>query len=1149
MDSSTLPLLTWDLDVNLSSQPSTRNFSKPFCCPPSPPRSTHSAELESRLSLLSPSFTSSNNTITNKYLKRKPSTQDLNAIPSYFCPSSVQLAESLPPRYGSATEERGTPSPPPLPSTPTYPSSIPSPSLASTISTLQSSTLGTPVPVGCGQQRGDQWNANREEAPVRYKRKFPNIKQAKRLPRQRASSEWRVYAAVDTGGSYKPRINLDKEASLPATCSKSESAFKAAVPTNGSRTANRRTSFNHDSPSITQITKTSGHRTADSAFSISKFKFPAPPSLDWVGTFGHLDTTTHPTTSPAIHYKGASFEVVNPHASLLLDTHSLEEPAELDGLLDNYLDDSDDSILMAYDNVTGEHFSSQMSLPSSSEGSRRRMLYTNPEDARRNIMRLPGAPSSPPQDTPTRSQQAMESGRPFLAFEPSTADLGHQVAQQSLMQPSPIERPASVERASSSSGTSTRSNPFDLHVSDHGDNPDDIAASVTGGLHVYDGNEHELQDEQEGDIAMIEDDASTEATAFAQERSTTISRIYGAYEYNTPGHGAGPSAGTGPVEGARTGRDNPSPQESSSTDSSGINPFGTEYVRMRSGSARLTGPPTIPAPPPPPQFPTYDYGSDLPTSDQTYGATGELLQMTPAIQHGGGSAAYPWPTTGSPIGLGVYMPTDSGDASNSEHVDFVRSVGQDIPAQWINADQPPSVRNSAQSRRLSGRRFLRSSSRYSIPDDDEWESIRESESRPDFTTRQSEDSIADVSDYASTHHQSRQAAQGQPTLQQSLGSDGAMRETFANKAHRQLMSRPDDRVQDMTTKRMQDILTTRIIEDNLTGKLCPTTPKVDKEKRKRDMDELNRLKAAHPAKFQVATERTAEQFEDVNLVRRSILGFGKRRVEHRNSFEEVMAEAQALGDGRTSSSRPLLPHPSSAHGHNGLDYSPTQDTSVTVHQTPSIPSLPHTPWTPLPNRPQPVLHPHRRGGATPSTQRTGNAEEFELQTLTRQGRARASIRGQRALLPLQMDGSPSASAPVGRALTDRELMQREPNWTLRPHTNRPRSNLHIDDAVPNTDVERALLRPGQINNAEMEREQKQISRKYYNWAIWCPISALLFGLGAFDRVARSRGQRSAVTEMCENHKFWALYFATPVGVVAYTIVGLITALLVVLSRR
>lgn len=166
---------------------------------------------------------------------------------------------------------------------------------------------------------------------------------------------------------------------------------------------------------------------------------------------------------------------------------------------------------MAYDNVTGEHFSSQMSLPSSSAGSRRRMLYTNPKDARRNIMRLPGAPSSSPEDTPTRSQQAVESGRPFLAFQPSTADLSHQAAQQSWVQPSPTERPPSVERTSSSSGTSTRSNPFDLHVSDHGNNLEDIEAANAGGPYVYDDNEHEIQGEQEGDIAMIEDDASTEA--------------------------------------------------------------------------------------------------------------------------------------------------------------------------------------------------------------------------------------------------------------------------------------------------------------------------------------------------------------------------------------------------------------------------------------------------------------------------------------------------------------------------------------------------------------------------------------------------------------------------------------------------------------
>ena len=85
---------------------------------------------------------------------------------------------------------------------------------------------------------------------------------------------------------------------------------------------------------------------------------------------------------------------------------------------------------------------------------------------------------------------------------------------------SPTERPPSVERASSSSGTSTRSNPFDLHLSDHGNNPDDIAATIAGGLHAYHDNEHEIQDEQEGDIAMIEDDASVEAYVSKSPRNS-----------------------------------------------------------------------------------------------------------------------------------------------------------------------------------------------------------------------------------------------------------------------------------------------------------------------------------------------------------------------------------------------------------------------------------------------------------------------------------------------------------------------------------------------------------------------------------------------------------------------------------------------------
>ena len=49
---------------------------------------------------------------------------------------------------------------------------------------------------------------------------------------------------------------------------------------------------------------------------------------------------------------------------------------------------------MPYNDLTGEMTDEQHSLATSSEANRRtRMLYSNPEDARRNIMRIPGVAS------------------------------------------------------------------------------------------------------------------------------------------------------------------------------------------------------------------------------------------------------------------------------------------------------------------------------------------------------------------------------------------------------------------------------------------------------------------------------------------------------------------------------------------------------------------------------------------------------------------------------------------------------------------------------------------------------------------------------------------------------------------------------------
>ena len=122
---------------------------------------------------------------------------------------------------------------------------------------------------------------------------------------------------------------------------------------------------------------------------------------------GHLAEPT-PSTSPAtLHYRGASFDVVNPHASLLLGGSDFETPAEIDGLLDDYFDLRHSvASMMPYADKTEEMSSSQQSLQTASSNGRRRVLYDDPDSARRTIMRMPGSVSpqaaddSPYQDSP-----------------------------------------------------------------------------------------------------------------------------------------------------------------------------------------------------------------------------------------------------------------------------------------------------------------------------------------------------------------------------------------------------------------------------------------------------------------------------------------------------------------------------------------------------------------------------------------------------------------------------------------------------------------------------------------------------------------------------------------------------------------------------
>lgn len=168
-------------------------------------------------------------------------------------------------------------------------------------------------------------------------------------------------------------------------------------------------------------------------------------------------------------YRGASFDVVNPHPFLLLDVYNFETPAEIDGLLDDYFDESNTDN-MPYDPVTGNM--SQNSLGTPIESSRRsRKLYDDMDLARRSIMRsydeLPTPPPAYLHNSPLgyRSYTSMstppDSVHEFPAVSVVTShthNVSHVVADMDDFR----STPARLSNCVNSSGTRTLSRIFTL---------------------------------------------------------------------------------------------------------------------------------------------------------------------------------------------------------------------------------------------------------------------------------------------------------------------------------------------------------------------------------------------------------------------------------------------------------------------------------------------------------------------------------------------------------------------------------------------------------------------------------------------------------------------------------------------------------------
>lgn len=249
-----------------------------------------------------------------KRVRRKQSSFDLSGPPRDLDDwplSSPSFSPYLPSSSPEAYFSRYQPPPPLLPP---FRSSPTSPSLSSTVDTLPSTSPRTPF------QRVelpfDQWSSGEPSElseKFRTKRKFPQLKVAKRLPHPAPShyhggdGTWEVHAAVIDLGEIRKVESDSSEYTVREHVIRAEESSPPRPSTAGKKGRSVRfedaSAAKHNrspspSPSLTppfppsplrpnptEHTASDEH-TQSSSYTLSKFKFPAPPGYTWAGTFG-----------------------------------------------------------------------------------------------------------------------------------------------------------------------------------------------------------------------------------------------------------------------------------------------------------------------------------------------------------------------------------------------------------------------------------------------------------------------------------------------------------------------------------------------------------------------------------------------------------------------------------------------------------------------------------------------------------------------------------------------------------------------------------------------------------------------------------------------------------------------------------------------
>ena len=242
-----------------------------------------------------------------KRVRRKPSFTSIARATEHSKPLPVAATSYRPQTTQNSVRTLLPSLLPPTPSTPRPPTSASSPSLSSTVDTLPSTPSHTPLLRSSLASR--RWFQSEEDGlsePIRTKRKL-TFKQAKRLPHPAPAQHavaagggvWQVHAAIievpggDSSSSgessgCEPQVTRGRVDAEAETSSSSvtgpEIGERRARTVRFEETAKGeglglRVEEAHSQATDTGLT---------SSFSLSNFKFPAPPGHNWTGTFGKL---------------------------------------------------------------------------------------------------------------------------------------------------------------------------------------------------------------------------------------------------------------------------------------------------------------------------------------------------------------------------------------------------------------------------------------------------------------------------------------------------------------------------------------------------------------------------------------------------------------------------------------------------------------------------------------------------------------------------------------------------------------------------------------------------------------------------------------------------------------------------------------------